>query len=449
MVSPGTFHVAGAGLCGALMALLLARRGHPVEVWERRSDPREGTGEAGRSINLALSVRGLTALRAAGLADEVLAQALPMRGRMLHGRDGTLTHVPYGRAEDAIWSVSRAGLNRLLIEAAARHPGVSIHFGAAVQGLDASAGVLEVRRGERLDRHPLGESYLIAADGAWSAVRGNHLRRDRFSYTQQYISHGYRELTVPAGADEKFQLAPDSLHIWPRGDFMMIALPNPDRTFTCTLFLRHDGATESFAALEDARYRDAFFGEHFGDLVPLLGSLGSQFARHPRSSLHWVKCAPWDLDHRGVLLGDAAHAIVPFYGQGMNAAFEDCMLLDGLLASLDREEAPGPAVAAWAERRRVDTDAICDLALDNFVEMRATTADPAWQARKALEGAFMECFPETYRDLYGLVSFTTVPYDEARRQARAQTAHLDEHPATHLGMLSLGLLRRLAVAPPD
>lgn len=437
--------VVGAGLAGSLAAIFLARRGARVTVLERRADLRRNQLSAGRSINLALSTRGLAALGAVGLADAVLKDAIPMRGRMMHDHSGTLTFQRYGREGQAIQSVSRRALNEVLLDAAERIDGVELVFDARCVDVDLEAGTVVTRGpdGQRTERRG---DLVIGADGAFSAVRSRMMRTDRFDYAQMYLEHGYKELTIPPADDGGFRLEPNALHIWPRHDYMMIALPNADRTFTCTLFLPFEGE-RSFAALHSPADVRAMFEATFPDALSLLPDLEREFFDNPTGSLCYTSCRPY---HRGraVLIGDAAHAVVPFYGQGMNAAFEDCLLLDQLLDAhgWDRTD---DALSTFSRTRKPDGDAIRDLAVHNFEVMRSSVTDPAFLDRKALEIALSRAFPESARSLYGLVTFSTVPYSEARRLAAEQDRLLDDADA-RLALLALGWMRELAGAlPPD
>lgn len=431
------FTIFGAGLAGTLTAVLLARRGHRVELYERRPDPRLGTPERGRSINLALSTRGIEGLKRAGLADEVLATAIPMRGRMIHPPQAnpTLTLLPYSRdPANHINSVSRSGLNITMLNAAERMPGVRVHFGQRCEGMDFDTGRAEVHDLATGTRRWINTHTVIGADGAFSCVRSSMQRRDRFDYSQSYLEHGYKELTIPPvdAQDEssnpgvespqaslhrdRFRIEPNALHIWPRGSYMMIALPNQDGSFTCTLFWPFDGP-HSFAALKSREDILRFFQEHFPDSLPLIPNLADDFLHNPTASLVTVRCWPWNVGERAVLVGDAAHAVVPFYGQGMNCSFEDCVALDECIAAC-----PDDLSAAYAEysrRRKLNTDALAQLAVENFVEMRDQVNDPAFVFRKRVEHAVEALFPE-YRSLYEMVTFSTIPYAEAA--ARAERA---------------------------
>jgi kynurenine 3-monooxygenase len=430
-----TMTIFGAGLAGALMAVLLARRGHRVDLYERRADPRVGAPERGRSINLALSTRGIEALRRAGLAEEVLATAIPMRGRMIHppAADPALTLIPYSRdPSHCINSVSRAGLIVTLLAAAERMPGVRVHFGQRCEGMDFETGRAEVLDVSTGARRYIETRTVIGADGAFSGVRGSMLKRDRFEYSQTYLEHGYKELTIPAAEPEasskspqprrhgdlvdrsRFRMEPNALHIWPRGTYMMIALPNQDGSFTCTLFWPFEGPN-SFAELRTSGDVMRFFGGQFPDSLPLIPDLAEAFLRNPASSLVTVRCRPWHVGGRAVLVGDAAHAVVPFYGQGMNCSFEDCVVLEECIEA-SRGDLAG-AYEEYGRRRKANTDALADLAIENFVEMRDRVNDPAFIFRRRVEHALEAIFPE-YRSLYEMVTFSRMPYAEARERTR-------------------------------
>jgi len=410
--------VAGAGLGGALIATQLARAGFEVEVIERRQDPRR-TGKAeGRSINLALSTRGLHALDQVGLKQAILAIAVPMRGRRMHAVDGTLTFQPYGTEPDQqIWSMSRGVLNQTLVEAA-EEAGARVRFGQRVTWLDAAGGVVHLEDAVTGNSSTAQGDLVVGADGAFSAVRSTLQRGDRFDYAQAYLAHGYKELSIPSAAGGSFPLDPHALHIWPRGGFMMIALPNQEGSFTCTLFLAFEG-DPSFARLKTPQDVRRFYETTFPDAVPLMPTLLEDFFANPTSSLVTVRCRPW---HQGrvVLLGDAAHAVVPFYGQGANASFEDCVVLD---ACLKRHAPDWPAAfAAYEDVRKRHADALADLAIGNFIEMRDKVASRAFLLRKKTEKLLHKALPWWYVPLYSMVSFSRTPYadavDKAARQDR-------------------------------
>lgn len=436
--------ITGAGLAGSLLSIYMARRGLPVTIYERRPDMRKVEIPAGRSINLALSTRGIAALERVGLAEKVLEMAIPMRGRMMHSLDGEQTYQPYGRDGEAINSVSRRSLNELLMSTAEAE-GVEIEFEQRVRDVDVRDATLTLESGGV--KREVATRFVVGADGAFSAVRARMMRRGRFNYSQTYLEHGYKELTMPPTEDGGFRLEPNALHIWPRHDFMMIALPNPDRTFTCTLFLRHERAEFSFESLRDDDAVRAFFAEQFSDAVPHLPALCEEFAENPIGALCYVKCGPYNHGDRTLLVGDAAHAVVPFYGQGMNAAFEDCRIFDELVERHGPENV-SDAIHEFSDTRKDDADAICDLAVYNFYVMRDYVADPAFLARKQLEHVLEEAFPETYRSLYGMVSFSNIPYAEAKSIADGQTKWLDEveeRGGTELlGLLILAWVRSLA-----
>ena len=417
-MSRGRATVVGAGLGGSLMAIYLARAGYQVRICERRSDPRRAGMQIGRSINLALSVRGVHALAGVGLADAVLEHSVPMRGRMIHSVSGRQTFQPYGtRPEQAIRSVSRGGLNLALLEAAAREPNVSIEFESACIDVDPDTAAVTVEGTADRRRDVIGGDFVVGADGAFSRVRGRLQRLDRFDYSQSYLQHGYKELTIAPSRPGKFALEPNALHIWPRGGFMMIALPNQDGSFTCTLFWPFSGPV-GFDALSGEADVLQFFRKWFPDAATLMPDLGAQFARNPVSSLVTVRSRPWFYRDSVVLLGDASHAVVPFYGQGANAAFEDCVVLDEEMQR--HPEDRGRAFAAYDGRRRTHVNVLADLALSNFVEMRDRTASRLFLARKALERGLHRLAPRLFIPLYSMATFTRMPYGDAVRRARRQ-----------------------------
>jgi kynurenine 3-monooxygenase len=407
-----TVTIVGSGLAGALLACHLGRAGRRVDLYEKRPDPRLRGPERGRSINLALSTRGLHALQQVGLADEVLRSATLMRGRMIHHPDRSLTFQPYGNDDtQALNSVSRAGLNLLLVEAAARLPNVRLFFDHKCTGLDLATGTLEFTAGQvRAD-------FIVGADGAYSAVRSALQKLERFDYSQEYLTHGYRELTIPPGPGGKFLLEPHALHIWPRGAFMMIALPNADGSFTCTLFWPFEGP-DSFAALTGEREVLAYFERQFPDVPELIPTLAHDFLHSPTGSLVTIRCRPWHHADRVVLLGDACHAVVPFLGQGMNAAFEDCVVLADCLARHPADRAA--AFAEYEARRKEHADVLADLCVDNFLEMRDRVASRAFVLWKKFTLLLHRLFPRWYVPLYTMIEFTLIPYGDAVRRARAQ-----------------------------
>jgi kynurenine 3-monooxygenase len=407
--------VVGAGLTGCLLACFLARRGYPVAVYERRPDPRTGRAERGRSINLALSERGLDALRRIGLDRQVMADALPMRGRMIHPVSGELGFQPYSVSGDrAINSISRGALNNALLDAATGRAGVRIAFDHRLVGLDPKTGEMTFETPQ--GRVQASAAVVLGADGAGSAVRGQLVAAGDVTERVDILDYGYKELTIPS-RDGDFALAPDALHIWPRGTSMMIALPNPDRSFTCTLFWPTAGPG-SFAAVADPAAIEQHFRTHYPDVVPLAPTLVDDYRDNPVGPLGTVHCTPWQVHGRVGLLGDAAHAIVPFYGQGANCAFEDVVELDRCLD--DTGDDWERVLPLFDARRKDNAEAIAEMALANFVEMRDKVASPVFQLGKKIEHALERALPGRYVSRYELVSFTTVPYAQVRRRVRRQ-----------------------------
>jgi kynurenine 3-monooxygenase len=410
--------IIGAGLGGSLLAHFLGQRGWYVRVFERRGDPRAAGYVGGRSINLAISARGLHALERAGLDAEVRANGIRMPGRMLHSPAGDTAYIPYSADPNrAIVSFSRSALNMMLLRAAAAHPTVEFHFGHRCTGIDESRGAaaFELADGTRTEATA---DLVVGADGAFSAMRRHLERRERFEYSQTSLAHGYKELTIPpvaAGPHAPFAMEPNALHIWPRGESMMIALPNPDGSFTCTLFWRHDGAGSSFAAVKSGADALAHFQRVYPDAVPLMPTLAEDFAKNPVGVMVTVRCSPWTRA-RVTLIGDAAHAIVPFYGQGANASFEDCeALADALASSATIED----ALRAYESARIANANAIADMALRNFIEMRDLTGRASFKWKKKIEHALNRVMPATFVPLYDLVSFSTVPYSDAKARGAA------------------------------
>ena len=413
------FVLIGSGLAGGLLAAYLGRRGHEVDLYERRADPREGNIVGGRSINLAISTRGIHALEQIGLAEEALRHAIPMRGRMIHDKSGALHFAPYDvDPNKCINSIGRAALNTTVIEAAQRYPNVRAHFNhkCTEVDLDSTVAYLETANGPVTAR---GDA-IIGVDGAFSAVRKS-MHRDiaNFQYDESHLAHGYKELTIPPAPDGSWQMEKNALHIWPRKSFMMIALPNPDGSFTCTLFWEFEGP-RSFATTNTDDDVRRFFDDEFPDAVPLMSTLLDDFRNNPTGSLVTIRCAPWSYRDKVCLVGDAAHAVVPFYGQGMNAAFEDCVVLDEWLQKYreNRER----AFAEYFRRRKENADALADLAIGNFIEMRDKTASKAFRAKKKLDHALEAALPGIYLPLYTMVTFTRMPYASAAKRARVQDA---------------------------
>ena len=415
--------VVGGGLTGALAAIRLHDAGHSVSLHERRADLRRGGQHQGRSINLALSTRGIDALDHVGLAPTLREQAVPMRGRMLHGRDRTLTFQPYSaNPAHVLLSVSRDGLNALLLDAVDQRRIVT-HFGHRLVDIELRSSRAVFETASDADA-PVHEPFdvLIGADGAYSAVRNRMQRIERFSYEQTYLEHGYKELTIPARPDGGFPMEPNALHIWPRGDHMMIALPNEDGSFTCTLFWPYGGKVGFERVDTEQEVRDTFV-EQFPDAVDLMPDLVGDYLHNATSSLVTIRCGPWFVDDRILLLGDAAHAVVPFYGQGANAALEDVTIFMDLLAAHD--DTWGATMREFYELRKPDTDALADLALDNFVEMRDRVASRLFRLRARAEQQAHRWVPRWVTPLYEMVTFSRTPYVDAVARARRQSTIID------------------------
>ena len=441
-MQPGRVLIVGAGLAGCLLATYLARAGWTVELVERRADPRERRLAAGRSINLAISARGIKALRRVRLDETVLKDAIRMSARMVHPVAGPAGRQPYSSDPTrAINSVSRSALNLALLDAAAAEPRVTLAFGERCTAIDFDATTATFRRegdagGESAER-TIHADLIVGADGAYSAVRAAMQRTERFDYSQDFLGHGYKELTIPPVADgphAPFAMDPDALHIWPRGSSMMIALPNPDGSFTCTLFWPYDarskgaGDAATFESVPTGRDAVAHFRAVYPDALALMPSLEEDFDRNPVGAMVTVRCAPWSRG-RTTLLGDAAHAIVPFYGQGANASFEDCEALADALAA---ERTVEDALARYERERVANANAIADMALANFIEMRDLTGRASFKWRKKAEHLLNRLFPKSFVPLYDLVSFSTVPYAEAQARGAANLRTLRRFAITLL-----------------
>jgi kynurenine 3-monooxygenase len=423
------FVLIGSGLAGGLLAAYLGRRGYEVDLYERRADPREGNIVGGRSINLAISTRGIHALKQLGMADEALRHAIPMRGRMIHDKSGALHFSPYDvDPKNCINSIGRGALNTAVIEAAQRYPNVRVYFNHKCTDVDLDSATAHLETSSvAVGVSPANsENHIISArgdavigvDGAFSAVRQSmQMQINRFEYDESYLAHGYKELTIPPAPGGSWRMEKNALHVWPRKSFMMIALPNPDSSFTCTLFWEFEGP-RSFATTKTDDGVRRFFEEEFPDAVPLMPTLLEDFRQNPTGSLVTIRCSPWYYKDKVALVGDAAHAVVPFYGQGMNAAFEDCVVLDECL-----EEFPENRERAFGEyfsRRKVNADALADLAIGNFIEMRDKTASKTFRAKKKLDHFLEAALPGIYLPLYTMVTFTRIPYAQAARRAQRQ-----------------------------
>jgi kynurenine 3-monooxygenase len=413
--------IIGAGLSGALLAIYLAKRGIECEIYEARGDMRKEEIPAGRSINLALSNRGIAALREVGLDKYMLAEAVPMFGRMIHDLQGNQKLLPYsGRKGEFINSISRAGLNIALMNEAEKYDGVRFNFHQRCIDFDCRTGEVKLESGKIVR----GDA-VFGTDGAGSVVRNAMLHGGvtRFNFSQSWLEHGYKELHIPPTDTGGFQMEKNALHIWARRSFMMIALPNFDGSFTCTLFLAHKGEN-SFAKLADEKSLMQFFEANFADAIPLMPTLVEDFFTNPTGNLGTIKCFPWNVGGKSLLIGDAAHAVVPFYGQGMNASFEDCRILNELIGKHGTDWAT--VFDEFTTIRKPNADAIADMAEENFYEMRDAVADPVFQRKRELETRLDQAFPD-YFSKYSMVTFREdLPYSVAKLKGNAQDKLLME-----------------------
>ncbi|WP_207433981.1 FAD-dependent oxidoreductase [Sabulibacter ruber] len=410
--------VMGGGLVGCLLSLYLAKQGYRVDVYERRPDLRRTDIAGGRSINLALSDRGWRALETIGIAEDIKKVAIPMYRRVMHDKNGNLSFQPYGQEGQAIYSVSRGGLNQALLDLAESQSNISLHFQQQVMEVEVASNKVTMLDNLSGEEYQINPDVVFAADGAYSMVRLSLQKTDRFNYEQSYLDYGYKELTIPPAADGGWQLEKNALHIWPRGQYMMIALPNIDGSFTCTLFFPYEGEP-SFKSLQTPAQLQRFFQEVFPDATALMPDLVEEFYENPTGSLVTIKCLPWQHKGRILLLGDAAHAIVPFYGQGMNAGFEDCTVLRGLLEQ--HKDDWETIFQTFQEMRKPNTDSIADLAVYNFIEMRDKVADPRFLLQKKIEAKITAQYPDSWLPLYSMVTFSPdLPYAEALANGKRQ-----------------------------
>ena len=443
-MSRGRFTVAGGGPVGSLLAIVLGRHGYDVGLYEGRPDSRVTSIYQGKSINIALSDRGWHSLEQIGISPDAKAQAIPMYHRAIHGLDGDLSALPYGREGDAIWSVSRGGINEQLLDIADAEPNIATHFEHRLVDVDFETASAVFRRQDARER-VVDADYLFGADGAHSKVRRLAHSLPRFSYSQTYMPQSYIELNIPANPDGSHKLEKNALHIWPRKDFMLIALPNPDGTFTCTLFLNFSG-DPSFESLQERAAVQAFFASNFADAMDYLEDPVGTFLEKTASPLFLVQVFPWSFNRKVGLIGDAAHAIVPFYGQGMNCGFEDCAELNRLIASCDHDW--NAIFPAYENARKPNGDAIAELSKRNFVEMSDLSGDRLFQIRKMIEAKFSARFPELWTPLYSLVTFSPdVPYAEALRIGDEQNRVMDSIMALPRHRGRLGQAIRHGPAP--
>lgn len=414
--------IIGAGLCGSLLALRMAQRGYKVEVYESRPDLRKVDISAGRSINLALSDRGLKALRLCGMEEKAREICIPMYGRLMHDTKGNTFASNYsGREGEYINSISRGDLNAILLDAAEENENVTIYFNSGCKKVDIEKNIAHFKSYETNEKYIVKADVIFGTDGAGSSLRKSYIseRKFLFSYSQNYLNHGYKELEIPADKNGNHQISKGHLHIWPRGDFMLIALPNMDGSFTVTLFLSYDEGEYNFNNLTTEEKITAFFEQEFPDALALIPNIKEEFANNPTGPLGTIKCSPWFYQNKTILMGDAAHAIVPFYGQGMNASFEDVFVFDEIL---NENLGDWNAVfKAYQKARKHDTDAIADLAIDNFYEMRDHVANPLFKEKRKIEMDLEKNFPSQYSSKYFLVTFNeNIGYNEAMQRGRAQ-----------------------------
>jgi len=424
--------IAGAGPVGALLAVILGRKGFKVNLFESRPDSRQHDIYQGKSINIALSDRGWLALESVGIAEQVRQAAIPMKKRVMHAIDGTLTEQSYGKDGQAIWSVSRAGINEQLLDLAEKEASVALHFEKRLTHVDFNTGCASFSFDVAQSKNhvEIDADYIFGADGAFSKVRRLAQETPRFSYSQSYMPQSYIELTIPANENEtgdaRFKMEKEALHIWPRKDFMLIALPNPDGTFTCTLFLNYENEPDksgecdySFDSLKDRSKVVKFFNENFADAMPLLEKPIDDFMEKSANPLFLVNVDPWVINNKVALIGDAAHAMVPFYGQGMNCGFEDCRELGDLI---DRYKGEWSDIfPAYQRQRKINADAITELAKRNFLEMSELSADCDFQLQKKIEAKFHQLHPELWVPLYSMVTFCPhLPYSQALKIGEQQ-----------------------------
>jgi kynurenine 3-monooxygenase len=417
--------IIGAGLSGSLLAIYLAKRGIAADVYEARGDMRSSETAGGRSINLALSDRGIAALREIEMDEYMLRDAVPMRGRMIHAVDGQTKLLPYsGREGEYINSVSRAGLNVALMNEAEKYAGVKFYFNEKCAGFNCKSGEASLENTETGERKTVKGDTLIATDGAGSAIRNAMFSGvPRFDFSQEFLEHGYKELHIPPAENGDFVIEKNALHIWARRSFLMIALPNFDGSFTCTLFLAHTGVN-SFERLTDEKSLLEFFQTNFADAVPLMPTLAEDFFTNPIGNLGTIKCFPWNVAGKSLLLGDSAHAVVPFYGQGMNCSFEDCRVLNRLIETHGTNWET--VFVEYGKQRKENTDAIAEMAVENFYEMRDAVADPIFVRKRELETKLEHTFPD-YFSKYSMVTFREdLPYSVAKRRGNAQDKLLME-----------------------
>lgn len=416
--------IIGGGLAGSLAAIYMAKRGFKVSLFERRPDMRKANVYQGKSINLALSTRGLFALEKIGLDKEILEDAIPMYGRMMHSRTGELSYHPYGKQGQAINSVSRGRLNQKLIELADAYENIDIYFNSRCidVNIDETTAVFQLEDGST---KVVKSDRIIGTDGAFAATRGRLQITDRFNYSQNYLHVGYKELEIPEGENNSFRMEKNALHIWPRGSFMMIALPNPKGDFTCTLFMPF----ELFDSIKTQQDTLDFFNKEFADAVPMMPSLLLDYEKNPTSSLVTVRCYPWVKEDKIALAGDAAHAVVPFYGQGMNCSFEDIVVLDNMIEKYGDDWKT--IFDEYQKERKPNADAIADLAIQNYYEMADKVGDMHFLHKKHIEHQLAELYPDKFKSQYELTTFSLSGYKYAWDMGKKNDALLEKIIAEH------------------
>jgi len=419
-----TATIVGAGLVGSLWAVFLSKAGYKVKIAEMRDDLRKANITAGKSINLALSERGWKAFKTAGVEKEIREIAIPMHGRTMHDMEGNLSFQPYGQKGQSIYSVSRAGINCKMMDIAEKHGGAEIYFNEQCVDANLEEGIVYLKNTNTGKTSELKSDVVFAADGAFSAVRYNAMQKlDRFEYRQQYIEDGYREILLPSNEDGKYKLENNTLHIWPRGRFMLIALPNEDGSFTCTLFMPFENHEYAFDKLKTKEQVKRFFQSTFPDFFELIPNIAEVWEDHPLSSLAIIRCYPWT-HGKTALIGDAAHATVPFYGQGMNCGFEDCTVLWELMGK--HNENWTSIFKEYQELRKPEGDGVQDLSLDNYHVMRDHVGNPEFLLQKKFENRIAQLYPEKYTPLYSKVAFSHIPYSIAYKEGQEQDKYIKD-----------------------
>lgn len=429
------YAVVGGGLVGSLLAVVLAKKGYQVDLFERRSDPRTNAWTGGRSINLALSHRGLKAIQLAGLEKQVQKLCIPLSARGVHAPDGSFYRLPYGKEGQVINSVSRGDLNQLLLEEADFYDNITLHFNHTLSDADLTRGELEFTDKEG-SKTTYTFTQIFGTDGAFSSLRGLMMRTPLFDfeYKQEYLTYGYKELHIPADEKGEHQLDNQCLHIWPRKNFMLMAMPNMDGSFTVTLYLAHDGLEDSFESIVEDQEIQTFFAKYFPPALALMPQVVEEYIANPVGSLVTISCTPWNMGGKVLLLGDAAHAIVPFYGQGMNAGFEDVELLSKLIDHHNATPNWREIMGEFSKERKQDTDAIAGLAARNFIEMRDLVADAHFLKKSKLDKRIASLFPLQWETLYSMVTFSSTPYSIAQRVGNEHDAILEHILSTEEGL---------------